>query len=515
MFNKKFKKQVTISFNEQEAQEQLSNNSIASKGVQTKKNKNCLNYDDEENNDQIKKYVKIDNKPVVEAQKEVIQIENYEYIKELEEENRMNNYLAKKSLENVEEINIIDLENDGLYEDDEQIKRNKNHQDVIIIDETDNNLITDMDNKRMSMIGIAKQQKLFYEHNSDDEEFNRFEKSIIKSNKVSYDYANNGYKSFNFNDSQQMHYCSFMENFSQINLESIIGNLQSLISQETFKRDRLQKEVERSTSAIHSSEMLIKTWQEQNQELQKQLRDFELVNEYFQCFNDMAKQKMPTLLKLYDEFDEMRDEYYNLIEARIEEQQLIFSELFLGLPNEIIINYAKDICIHMDDVDEEYADLEKICENYFNVMFVVPNAKVLQPIFDFHVLVRFIELYCENIDDCESDLFEGLITDQSLLCQLIMECRFIKGLLTLNPIQTKFVQQFFRSILKHTYQFLKQQNSDEAQKSLNFIKSLLDSVLKSIYKKPCIYGPQIVQNLSLMKDILPKDSLEKLIKNFQ
>lgn len=34
----------------------------------------------------------------------------------------MNNYLAKKSLENVEEINIIDLENDGIYEGD--IKRN-------------------------------------------------------------------------------------------------------------------------------------------------------------------------------------------------------------------------------------------------------------------------------------------------------------------------------------------------------------------------------------------------------
>ena len=68
----------------------------------------------------------------------------------------MNNYLAKKSLENVEEINIIDLENDGIYEEDEQRNRNKNKQNVIIIDETDNNLITDMDNKRMSMIGIAK-----------------------------------------------------------------------------------------------------------------------------------------------------------------------------------------------------------------------------------------------------------------------------------------------------------------------------------------------------------------------
>lgn len=30
----------------------------------------------------------------------------------------MNNYLAKKSLENVEEINIIDLENDGIYDND-------------------------------------------------------------------------------------------------------------------------------------------------------------------------------------------------------------------------------------------------------------------------------------------------------------------------------------------------------------------------------------------------------------
>ena len=86
---------------------------------------------------------------------------------------------------------------------------------------------------------------------------------------------------------------------------------------------------------------------------------------------------MPTLFELYDEFDEMRDEYYNLIEARIEEQQLIFSEIFLGLPNEIILNYAKNICLHMDDLDEEYADLEKICENYFNVMFVLPSAKVL------------------------------------------------------------------------------------------------------------------------------------------
>ncbi|CAD8171490.1 unnamed protein product [Paramecium octaurelia] len=514
MFNKKFKKQVSISFQDQDIREQ-NDNTAQSNTNQIVKPKNRLNYDEEENTDQIKKYVKVENKPIVEVQKDVIQIENYEYLKELEEENRMNNYLAKKSLENVEEINIIDLENDGIYEDDQPVKRNQNQQNVIIIDETDNNLITDMDNKRMNMIGIAKQQKLFYEHNSDDEEFNRFEKNIIKSNKVSYDYANNGFKSFNFNDSQQMHYCSFMDNFSQINLESIIGNLQTLISQEIFKRDRLQKEVERSTSAIHSSEMLIKNWLEQNQELQKQLREFELVNEYFQCFNDMAKQKIPTLFKLYDEFDEMRDEYYNLIEARIEEEQLIFPELFQGLPNDIILNYAKDICLHMDDVDEEYADLEKICKNYFNVMFVIPNVKVLQPIFDYHVLVRFIELYCENMDDCESDLFEGLVSDQYLLCQLIMQCRFIKGLLTLNPIQTKFIQQFFRSILKHTYQFLKQSNTEEAQQCLNYIKSLLDSVLKSIYKKPCTYGAQIVEYLSLMKDILPKDTIEKLIKNFQ
>jgi len=49
---------------------------------------------------------------------------------------------------------------------------------------------------------------------------------------------------------------------------------------------------------------------------------------------------------------------------------------------------------------------------------------------------------------------------------------------------------------------------------LNYIKSLLDSVLKSIYKKPCIYGPLIIEYLNLMKDILPKDTLEKIIKIF-
>ncbi|CAK88970.1 unnamed protein product (macronuclear) [Paramecium tetraurelia] len=514
MFNKKFKKQGSISFHDQEAKEQKSNTN-ATNINQKKQTQNCLSFEEDQNFDLTKKYVKVDNQPVVDTRIDVILLENYQYLKELEEENRLNNYLTKKSLENVEEINIVDLENDGIYEDDQQVRRNKKQQNVIIIDETDNNLITDMDDRRMNMIGIAKQEKLFYEHNSDDEEFNRFEKNIIKSNTVSYDYANNGFKSFKFNDSQQMHYCSFLDNFSQINLESIIGNLQTLISQEIFKKDKLQKEVERSTQALQSSEMLIKTWLEQNQELSKQLREFELVNEYFQCFNDMIKQKIPTLFKLYDEFEEMHHEYYNLIEARIQEQELKFSYLFQGLPNEIILNYAKDICLHMNDVDEEYLDLEKICENYFNMMFVVPNAKVLQPIFDYHILLRFIELYCENMDDCESDLFEGLVSDKSLLCQLIMQCRFIKGLLTLNPVQTKFIQQFFRSILKHTYQFLKQSNTEEAQQCLNYIKSLLDSVVKSIYKKSCAYGPQIVEYLHLMKDILPKDTLEKLVKTFQ
>ncbi|CAD8162820.1 unnamed protein product [Paramecium octaurelia] len=510
MFNKKFKKQGSFSFHDQETKEQNSNTN-ASNINQKKQTQNCLTFEKDENFDLTKKYVKVDKKPVVDTHNHVIQQEKSEYLKELEEENRMNNYIAKNSLENVEEINIVDLENDGIYEDNQQVRRNKKQQNIIIIDETDNNLITDMDNRRMNMIGIAKQEKVFYEHQSDDEEFNRFEKNIIESNIVSYDYANNGFKTFNFNDSQQINYCGFLDNFSQINLKSILGNLQTLISQEIFKKDRLQNEADRSIQVLQSSKMLIKNWLEQNQDLYKQLREFELVNEYFQCFNDMIKQKIPTLFKLYDEFEEMHDEYYNLIETRIEEQELIFSYLFQGIPNEIILNYAKDICLHMNDVDEEYLDLEKICENYFNVMFVVPNAKVLQPIFDYHILLRFIELYCENLNDCESDLFDGLVSDKSLLCQLIMQCRFIKGLLTLNPVQTKFIQQFFRSILKHTYQFLKQSNTEEAQQCLNYIKSLLDSVVKSIYKKSCIYGPQIVEYLNMMKDILPKDTFEKLI----
>ncbi|CAD8088489.1 unnamed protein product [Paramecium primaurelia] len=82
-----------------------------------------------------------------------------------------------------------------------------------------------------------------------------------------------------FNGSQQIHYCSFMDNFSQINLDSIIGNLQTLISQEIFKRDN---QVEKSISAINSSEMIIKIQLEQNQELQKLLM---ILNKQMNIFN--------------------------------------------------------------------------------------------------------------------------------------------------------------------------------------------------------------------------------------
>lgn len=86
-------------------------------------------------------------------------------------------------MQNISELNIIDLENDGIY--DTESKSSKKVE--ITIDETDNNLITDMDNKRMNMLGIVKQQKYFYNENSDDEEFNRLQNSLIKSNRIHYE----------------------------------------------------------------------------------------------------------------------------------------------------------------------------------------------------------------------------------------------------------------------------------------------------------------------------------------
>lgn len=61
-----------------------------------------------------------------------------------------------------------------------------------------------MDNKRMNMLGIVKQQKYFYNENSDDEEFNRLQNSLIKSNRIHYeseDGKGNGHKLYKFNDS--------------------------------------------------------------------------------------------------------------------------------------------------------------------------------------------------------------------------------------------------------------------------------------------------------------------------
>lgn len=60
---------------------------------QQQKQKNIfLSYEDE-HHEEIKKYVKIDQKPF-QAINDATNSSNVDYLKDLEEENRMNNYLA-------------------------------------------------------------------------------------------------------------------------------------------------------------------------------------------------------------------------------------------------------------------------------------------------------------------------------------------------------------------------------------------------------------------------------------